>query len=339
MLIKVNVPTSMSRDIDRLVQEGRYSDHGSLIRVALNNLLAEESVQRVPFNLKQQTEGGAMQPNHTQHIEPATKEEGIPDLQEPPKTRMSRPLDYLAVRLLPARVIATHLMDYLKKRNSPRANLAKLSVHTAQECVKLKSMLARFDDSRDVKLSTGFPDPSPISMQRFIQVYVGGGRGGMAYGILASLGLVGFSTNDRGQEEIGFTERGYRLATTESPLRSFILGETDVLPDPAYNDREFEILSLSLLEHSGETPLIKTLMELMKDKDVGRNEVNATARAYFEQSFPGEQISLNVINTHAAATVLRLRELGIVEGSRQKRNVRYQLTNKGREWAKEVGFW
>jgi Arc/MetJ-type ribon-helix-helix transcriptional regulator len=341
MLITAEIPREMAAEVDRLVRVGTYPSHSALLRAALNNLLTQERHRETSFlsdvRIQQMTELQLGREGVSREVRTMVVS---PELVSPEHMATRMPLSYFANRLLPVKAVVTNLLDYLHVYGVPRANLAKFSIHTAEECVKLKARLAQFDDTREVKPSTSFPDPTPKGMQRFIQVYVGGRRGDdVAFGVIASLGFVGFVTSTTGDEEIAFTDRGYQLATVGSELEAFLHGETDTLPDPLFDSREFNLLVESLLTHEGEAGLVKYIMRLLQEKPVGRNELNNAVRGYFEGSYPGETKSSSVVSTHAAATVLRLRELGLVEGKWSGGTIEYQLTEGGRRWAKEVGLW
>ncbi len=340
MLLTAEVPSEMAKEIDRLVRDGSYPSHSALLRAALNNLLVQEGHLGRPApeaRVVHLTEAGPGPPSVSEDPRAVVIS---PELVEPAHSPVGMPLDYLATRLLPVKAVLTHLIDYLRARGLSRANLAKFSIQSVEESVKLKARLAEFDEGREVKPSTGFPDPTPKGMQRFIQVYIGGRRGNdTVFGVIASLGFVGFVTSSRGELELALTERGHALAASGSELEAFLHGETGLLPDPLFEPMELEILSQAVLAHEGEGDLIRFIFHLLRDSTVGRKELNDAVRGYFEQAYPGESRSSNVVSTHAAATVLRLRELGLLEGTWAGGMVLYGLTTRGRRWGREVGMW
>jgi len=152
-------------------------------------------------------------------------------------------------------------------------------------------------------------------------------KDGILDGAMPCLRFVNLKRNERGKVFIGLTEAGLIFAKLENP----VIDQQNF--ERSFNEKEIDFYLTHIFKNvKGENSAIKWLLRKLIEGIVVREDINNELKKEFSQVWNASDA---VINTQRAGLMARMYELGLIEKKKMGINVRYNITDKGKNFLKK----
>lgn len=311
MRIVLDLPETLIARIRALLYSGRYESTQSFLFAAAENQLALEAAE---FG---EGEGAYLGSGAELLAMPGETPELAP---EPPPSE--KPLTWMVNRFLPLKVAVRVLTNLLLRGNRPGIPLVELEVRAGAAAREFGLFLLDIDRRvgrpPSERLSAGLPvgHREKRSLERFVHHFL------CAHPTsgLRALGLASISQNLVGEQVVGLTAGGAKLASLTSPP----LDQSTYTV--ALSSTETEFLRAQIASHAaGERKLLTGLLREMRGQPAGQEKLHGHLSD--EYGWKGGSLA-----TMAAGALARMRELGLVRSVGRGASVQYSLTPAGEEF-------
>jgi len=351
----IDISQSQAKQIEALIEAQCYESVNQFVSVAIENQLhiektdiskpeAETGAKRKPFIKRKFHDTGGFLEEEIEIFLPVPDE--IPVFITPPtfsdlascqnnimeeKCWMWGQIN----RIFPVKLALRFLLN--KIASGQWIELEKFKEEAAKIALTFGKEIKYYEEGqnkkRDDKISAGLPKSSEDqfkSLTRYKAHFIGSLRkDGKLDGAMPFLRLANFMKDEKGKALIGITEAGYEFARLENP----------VIDSKNYDDSLGQIEIDFYLDHiyknvKGEFNAIKWLLNKIAKGISDRTALNVEIEKEFGEIW---KTSDAVINTQRAGLMSRMSELGLIDKEKEGIQVRYSISEKGKDFLERYG--
>jgi hypothetical protein len=328
-LLKVEKQTY--RNIEALVNEGKYASLENFVDLAIRNQLLLEEEGRLGIVENRDLKTTAIADRFQLSI-PA-KEPQVVTTSPLNNSIREMPIWGQINRLAPAKFVLRALLNSLAGSDEKFINLKRFGGEAAEKAIAFRLFAKKKDKTnrvRGTELYVAFPKRDLSSQQRFLNYYVGKAPlQRWTDSVLTGLSLASIEKDEEGTQIIGLTELGLQFALLHSPLvDDFFLEGREIASSFSNDEVEFLIGNIRS-NRPGEFDFLKfTLTSIRNGADTPvtlRGKVDEFLR---NRDF-GFEISDKVTNTMQVGAIGRLLELGLLKIEKDAQKSKYVISERG----------
>ena len=333
----IDLGYSLEEKLGKLMKGGKITDFESFAIAAIENQIIFENSKKnlIEFGKSDQISQTQGPPINWRTLTMVPSEE-VKIMEPPNETDLTGSILWgQYYRFLPAkfgvRVLANITKNNFLKVDDFKEQAVKAAVSFTRHLIKLdKKEKNEFGE----QLSAGFPANTQKSMLRFATqtlIYVRR-ISSRIDGLLPALKFVNITEDDNDDfTNIGLTEFGKEFAKIKNP----ILDEEGSVPF-SFDEKQF-LIDHILKNLPNEAQHIAYGLELIKSGTDSRSELNKQMRKFYQKHHPNYvNWSDAAVNTMRAGLLGRIYELKLISKDKQRKNVKYSITEDGNKFIEMV---